>query len=256
MALQIDQFTCRDDNFGVLVHDPASGETALIDAPEEEAILAAVERTGWTPTIIFTTHKHGDHVEANLALKQRFGLTIVGPAGEATSVPGIDRSVSDGDEFAFGGETVQVIATPGHTAGHVVYHFPKSGLLFAGDTLFSLGCGRLFEETAAKMQAALARIAALPANTRIWCGHEYTAANARFALSVDPDNADLQARAREVEALRADGKATLPTSLGRELTTNPFLRWGDDAIRRNLGLEAASDAEVFAEIRRRKDVFK
>lgn len=256
MALQVEQFGCHEDNFGVLVNDSRSGETALIDAPEEGAILAAIERTGWRPTVILVTHKHGDHVEANLALKARFGLTIIGPAAEADKIPGIDRTVGGGDSFAFGGETVRVIATPGHTAGHVVYHFPESGLLFAGDTLFSLGCGRLFEETAEKMQAALAAIAALPAATRIWCGHEYTASNARFALSVDPDNADLKARAREVDALRADGKPTLPTTLGLELRTNPFLRWGDKAIRAVLGMEQASNAEVFAEVRRRKDVFR
>lgn len=256
MALQVEQFGCLDDNFGALVRDPVSGETALIDAPDEEAILAAVERTGWRPTVVFVTHKHGDHVQAIPALKERFGLTVIGPAGEADKVPGLDRAVSGGDSFAFGGETVRVIATPGHTAGHVVYHFPQSGLLFAGDTLFSLGCGRLFEETAAKMQASLAEIAALPGDTVIYCGHEYTASNARFALSIDPGNAALQARAREVDALRAEGRLTLPTTLARELAANPFLRWGDAAIRRTLGLESASAAEVFAEVRRRKDVFK
>jgi hydroxyacylglutathione hydrolase len=256
MTLQVEQFPCRDDNYGVLVHDPVSGRTALIDAPEEEAIVAAVERTGWTPDIILTTHWHPDHVEANLPLKARYGLTITGPQGEATKVPGIDRTVTDGDEFAFGSETVRVIATPGHTAGHIVYHFPQSGLLFAGDTLFSLGCGRLFEAPAAEMQASLARIAALPPETRIYCGHEYTASNARFALSVDPDNAALAARSAEVGALRAEGKPTLPTTLGLELATNPFLRWGDPAIRRNIGLENATDAEVLGEVRRLKDVFK
>lgn len=255
MTLQVDQFPCRDDNFGVLVHDPVSGATALVDAPDEEAIVAAVARTGWTPSLILTTHWHGDHVEAILALKQRFGLTIVGPAAEAGKIPGIDRTVVDGDSLAFGGETVNVIATPGHTAGHVVYHFPGSGLLFAGDTLFSLGCGRLFEAPASAMQASLARIAALPVATRIWCGHEYTAANARFALTIDPGNDALRARADEVTRLRADGRPTLPTTLSAELATNPFLRWGDGAIRDGLGLAAASDAEVFAEIRRRKDVF-
>lgn len=255
MTLQVDQFPCRDDNFGVLVHDPVSGATALVDAPDEEAIVAAVARTGWTPSLILTTHWHGDHVEANLALKQRFGLTIVGPATEAGKIPGIDRTVVDGDSLAFGGETVNVIATPGHTAGHVVYHFPGSGLLFAGDTLFSLGCGRLFEAPASAMQASLARIAALPVATRIWCGHEYTAANARFALTIDPGNDALRARADEVTRLRADSRPTLPTTLSAELATNPFLRWGDGAIRDGLGLAAASDAEVFAEIRRRKDVF-
>lgn len=256
MALQVEQFSCRDDNYGVLVHDPVSGRTALIDAPEEEAIVAAVERTGWTPDIILTTHWHPDHVEANLPLKARYGLTITGPQGEAAKIPGIDRTVAGGDEFAFGSETVRVIATPGHTAGHIVYHFPQSGLLFAGDTLFSLGCGRLFEAPAADMQASLARIAALPADTRIYCGHEYTASNARFALSVDPDNAALAARSAEVGALRAEGKPTLPTTLGVELATNPFLRWGDPAIRRNIGLPNATDAEVLGEVRRLKDVFK
>ena len=256
MTLQVEQFSCRDDNFGALVHDPVSGDTALIDAPEEAAILAAIERTGWTPNHIFTTHWHPDHVEANLALKARFGLTIIGPRAEHAKLPGIDRLVDDGDQIAFGGEIVDVIATPGHTLGHVVYHFPGSGLLFAGDTLFSLGCGRLFEGTATEMQPSLAALAALPSETRIYCGHEYTASNARFALSVDPDNGALVARTAEVEALRSAGKPTLPTTLGLELATNPFLRWGDPAIRRNIGLENASDVEVLAEVRRRKDVFK
>lgn len=256
MTLQVEQFPCRDDNFGVLVHDPASGRTALIDAPEEDAIVAAVERTGWTPDTILTTHWHPDHVEANLPLKARYGLAIIGPKAEAAKIPGIDHMVAGGDEFEFAGEKVRVIATPGHTAGHVVYHFTGSGLLFAGDTLFSLGCGRLFEAPAADMQASLARIAALPPETRIYCGHEYTASNARFALSVDPGNTALVARAAEVDALRAAGKPTLPTTLGVELATNPFLRWGDVAIRRGIGMENASDAEVLGEVRRLKDVFK
>lgn len=255
MTLQIDQFMCRSDNFGVLVHDPKSGQTALIDAPEEAPILAAIERTGWKLTHILTTHHHADHVEANLALKARFGLTIVGPAAEAAKIPGIDRTVADGDSFAFGGETVRVIATPGHTAGHVTYHFPATGVAFAGDTLFALGCGRLFEAKPPVMHESLKKLAALPLETRVYCGHEYTLANARFALSVDPTNSALKERARLIEAQRGRGEPTLPTTIGAELSTNPFLRWHDPVIRRNLGMEGATDAEVFAEIRKRKDVF-
>lgn len=255
MMLQIDQFMCRSDNFGVLVHDPKSGETALIDAPEEAAILAAIERTGWKPTHILTTHHHGDHVEANLALKQRFGVIIIGPAAESAKIPGIDRTVADGDTFAFGGETVRVIATPGHTLGHVTYYLPKAGVAFAGDTLFALGCGRLFEAKAPVMYDSLKKLAALPLETKVYCGHEYTLSNARFALSVDPTNSALKERAARIEAQRARGEATLPTTIGDELATNPFLRWHDPVIRRNLGMEGAADADVFGEIRKRKDVF-
>ncbi len=255
MALKIDQFMCRSDNFGVLVHDPDTGATALIDAPEEKPILEAVERTGWRPTMILTTHHHPDHVEANLALKERFGLTIVGPAAEADRIPGIDRKVAEGDTVDFAGEAVKVIETPGHTAGHVCYHFPKSGILFAADTLFALGCGRLFERGPSDMLASMKKLAALPAETVVYCGHEYTLSNARFAVTVDPDNELLRERAAEIEALRADGRPTLPTTILRELETNPFMRWNDKGIRRTLGMESASDDEVFAEIRKRKDNF-
>lgn len=255
MALQIEQFTCHSDNFGVLMHDTRSGQTALIDAPEERPILAAVERTGWTPTVILVTHHHGDHVEANLALKGRFGLKIIGPKGEAAKIPGIDETVEEGSPLDFAGHSVHVIATPGHTAGHVSYHLPDSSIAFTGDTLFALGCGRLLECAAPVMFASLQRLASLPPQTRFYCGHEYTLANARFALTIDPANTALQERAAEVESLRAEGKPTLPATIGAELATNPFLRWHDPAIRRNLGMESATDAEVFAEIRRRKDSF-
>lgn len=255
MTIEIDQFMCRSDNFGVLVRDIRTGETALIDAPEEKAILEAVERTGWTPTVILTTHHHGDHVEANLALKKRFGLKIIGPKKEEAKIPGIDETVDGGSVFRFGGEEVRVLFTPGHTLGHVSYHFPIAKVLFAADTLFSLGCGRLLEGSAAMMWDSLRTLSALPSETQVHCGHEYTQANARFALTVDPDNAALQERAAEVDRLRADGMPTLPTTLGRELETNPFLRPHDAAIRKRLGMEGASDAAVFAEIRKRKDNF-
>lgn len=254
MAVEIEQFLCRSDNFGILMRDPQSGETAIVDAPEERAILEAVSRTGWTPTVLFTTHHHLDHVEANLALKERFGLRIVGPKAEASKIPGIDQTVAEGDVLEFGGETVRVIETPGHTAGHISYYLPKSGVAFTADTLFALGCGRIFEGMPATMFASLRKLAALPAETVVYCGHEYTLSNARFALTVDPTNSALKTRAKEIEALRADGKATLPTTIGQELATNPFLRSHDPAIRRNLGMETASDEAVFAEIRKRKDL--
>lgn len=255
MAVEIEQFMCRSDNFGVLMHDPESGETALIDAPEEAPILAAIERTGWTPTTILITHHHIDHVEANLALKQRFKLRIIGPEAEKAKIPGIDDAVEEGSTFRFGGETIEVIFTPGHTAGHVTYHLPASKVAFAADTLFALGCGRLLECAPPVMFESLKKLAALPADTVIYCGHEYTLANARFALTIDPDNEALRERAKKIEALRAEDRPTLPTTIGKELATNPFLRWDDPAIRRQLGMETASDAEVFAEIRKRKDNF-
>ena len=255
MPLMVEQFMCRSDNFGVIVHDQETGETAIIDAPEERAILDAVARTGWRPTVILTTHHHQDHVEANLALKERFGLAIVGPLAEAEKIPGIDRTVVDGETFSFAGRPVHVVETPGHTAGHVCYHLPEDGILFAGDTLFALGCGRLFERGPADMYRSLGKLAALPPETVVYCGHEYTQSNARFALSVDPTNPALKERAAEIEALRAAGKPTLPTTLAAEMATNPFLRWDDPVLRRNLGMENAPDAEVFAEVRKRKDSF-
>ncbi len=255
MALEIDQFMCREDNFGVLIHDRESGLTALIDAPQEAPILAAVERTGWKPSMILTTHHHADHVEANLALKERFNVKIVGPAAEKAKIPGIDETVGQGSLVPFGSENAEVIFTPGHTAGHVSYYFPQSKVLFAADTLFALGCGRLLECAAPVMFESLRKLAALPPETAVYCGHEYTLSNARFALTVDPGNEALQARAKKIEALRAEGKSTLPTTIGEELATNPFLRWADPAIRKHLGMEKASDAEVFAEIRKRKDDF-
>jgi hydroxyacylglutathione hydrolase len=255
MALQIDQFMCRSDNFGVLLHDEKTGQTALIDAPEEAPILAAVKRTGWTPTVILTTHHHADHVEANLALKQKFKLRIIGPKAEAAKIPGIDETVAEGSRLEFAGQTVRVIDTPGHTAGHICYYLPEAKVAFVADTLFALGCGRLLERPAPVMFESLKKLAALPSATTIYCGHEYTLANARFALTIDPTNSALRERATKIESLRADGKPTLPTTIEDELATNPFLRWHDPAIRRNLGMENAPDVDVFAEIRKRKDNF-
>jgi hydroxyacylglutathione hydrolase len=255
MSLRVEQFMCRSDNFGVLVHDPESGETAIVDAPEETAIRAALERTGWTPSLLLITHHHPDHVAGNLALKQRYGLTIIGPRAEAAKIPGLDRSVAEGDSIDFAGHRIEVIETPGHTSGHISYHLPVAKLAFVGDTLFALGCGRLFEEGPAVMLKSMKKLAALPPETVVYCGHEYTQSNARFALTVDPDNALLKARAEKIDALRAEGEPTLPTTIGEELATNPFLRWNDPAIRKTLGMEDDSEEAVFAEIRKRKDSF-
>lgn len=252
-ALEIELFACRSDNFGVLLHDPATGATASIDAPEEKPILDALARRGWTLSHIFTTHHHNDHVEANPALKARFGATIIGPAREA--IPGIDRKVDGGESFDFAGRPVEVISTPGHTLGHISFHLPEDKLLFAADTLFALGCGRIFEGTPAQMWGSLQKLSALPDETVVYFGHEYTLSNARFAKTVDPDNAALSNRVAEIEALRAKGAFTAPTTIGLEKATNPFLRAADPDIRRHLGMESASDAEVFAEIRARKDRF-
>lgn len=254
MAVDVELFMCLSDNFGALVRDRETGTVMLVDAPDERAIVAAIERTGWVPSMLLTTHHHSDHVQANLALKERYGLTIYGPETEAAKIPGIDEMVSEGSQIRFGSQIIETIETPGHTAGHVSYWLKDAKVAFTADTLFALGCGRLFEGKPATMHASLSKLAALPADTTVYCGHEYTLSNARFALTVDPTNSALKERVRKIEQLRAEDLPTLPTTIGDELATNPFLRPHDPAIRRNLGMETATDAEVFAEIRKRKDV--
>lgn len=255
-VLQIEQFMCLSDNFGVLIHDPDTDRTASIDAPDAATVTEALKAKGWRLTDIMVTHHHADHTQGIAALKGAFGCRVVGPKGEADKIPGIDEALGEGDVFSFGAHDFEVIETPGHTAGHIVYHSPKDGLLFAGDTLFSLGCGRLFERGAAEMWGGLKKLRALPGETMLYCGHEYTLSNARFAVTVDPGNKALAERVAEVEALRERGEATLPVPLAKEFSTNPFLRPDDPAIRAHLGMEQASDEEVFAEIRKRKDSFR
>lgn len=254
-VLEIEQFICRNDNIGVLIHDPVNNLTAAIDAPEEAPILAALQRRGWKLDYIFTTHHHFDHVEANFALKQKFGLKIYGPHSEADKIPEIDVTLNDGDSFQFGQFEVQVLSTPGHTKGEISYYIPQSKVAFTGDTLFSLGCGRLLEGTPQQMFKSLRVLAALPADTAIYCGHEYSASNARFALTIDPDNEALQQRAAEITRLRANDQLTLPTSMAQELATNPFLRASDAQIRAHLSMPDASDEQVFTRIRALKDNF-
>jgi hydroxyacylglutathione hydrolase len=197
-----------------------------------------------------------DRLEANLALKVEYGATVLGPAAEADKIPGIDETVKGGDSFMFGAFAVRVIHTPGHTLGHVCYWIPAAGVVFVADTLFSMGCGRLFEGTPEMMWASLGKLSALPDETSVYCGHEYTETNARFALTIEPGNGDLAARAEEVRRLRSAGKPTLPTTIGLEKRTNPFLRANEPAIRARLGMTEATPVEVFAEIRKRRDVFR
>lgn len=253
MAAEIRQFLLGSDNFGVLLHDPLSGATASIDAGDEAPILAALEATGWTLTHILVTHHHGDHIAAIPALKQRTGAHVVGPARDAGRIPGIDEGVSEGDRVSVGTLAAVVLETPGHTSGHIAYHFPAEALLFAGDTLFAMGCGRLFEGSPAQMWASLQKLAALPEETLVYCGHEYTQANARFALTVDGQNPALVERAREVDETRRQGRFTLPTTIGLERRTNPFLRAGEPAVAAAVGLAGHPPVEVLAELRERKN---
>jgi hydroxyacylglutathione hydrolase len=251
--LQVHQYPTRSDNYGVLVHDPKTGATAAIDAPDAEDLLAALHETGWTLTHILTTHHHHDHTAGNAIVKRMTGCTIIGPALEAATIPAIDVKVAEGDTIDIGSAKATVIETPGHTRGHVSYFFPEAGIVFVGDTLFSVGCGKLLEGDAKQMWSSLQKLAVLPPETKLYCGHEYTNANCRFALTVEPENEALQARAAEVAKLAEAGKPALPTTIGQELATNPFLRPSSPAIRKRLGMEDREDWEVLGETRRRKD---
>lgn len=251
----IRQFMCRTDNFGVLVHDPESGSTISVDAPEEEPIVAVLQAEGWRLTHILVTHHHGDHVAANESLKAAYGAEIIGPRKEKAKIPGIDRAVSGGDAFRIGAIAVEVIDTPGHTIGEVSYFLPEAKVLFAADALFSLGCGRLFEGDAAMFWASLQRLRALPDDTMLYCGHEYTATNARFAVDVDPGNTALRMRVEEVERLRIAGLPTLPVPLGQEKHTNPFLRADNPDLMAEMKMTGRAPAEVFARLRETRNTY-
>ena len=255
MGLIVDVFAARSDNFGYLLHDTGTGRTAALDAPEAAPIRDALLRRGWSLTDIFITHHHIDHVEAIPELKSEFGTRVVGPKGEGDKIGGLDVLVGGGDTVTLGETTFQIYDTPGHTLGHIVYHDLLGKHLFTADALFSLGVGRMFEGTPGPMWEGVRALRDLPDDTMVYCGHEYTASNAKFALSVDPDNAHLQRRAAEVTRLREAGKFTIPFSLGEDKLANPFLRADDSGIARHFGLEGADPAEVFAAIRKAKDTF-
>jgi hydroxyacylglutathione hydrolase len=255
MGLIVDVFEARSDNYGYLAHDSATGRTAAIDAPEAEPIKAALLRRGWTLTDIFITHHHLDHVEAIPALKEAFDVTVTGPRAEADKIGLLDVQVGGGDKVMLGETAFEIFDTPGHTLGHIAFYDRVGGHLFTADALFSMGVGRMFEGTPGPMWAGLEVLRALPDETLIYCGHEYTASNAKFALSVEPDNAALRERAAEVDALRLAGRFTIPVTLGLEKATNPFLRVDRPEIAEAMGLPGASAAEVFGALRKAKDTF-
>jgi hydroxyacylglutathione hydrolase len=253
--LRIHMFACLQDNYGYLLHDDEAGLTAAIDTPDAGAIAAELDAHGWRLTHIFNTHHHGDHAGGNLELKARTGCTVTGPRADAGRIPGIDVQVGEGDELLFGAHRVRVFDTPGHTRGHIVYWFLDDEAAFVGDTLFAMGCGRLFEGTPAQMWSSLQKIMRWPATTRLYCAHEYTQANARFALTVEPNNEALAARAAEVDRMRAARRPTIPTTLALELATNPFLRAGSRDLQSAIGLPGADEVAVFAKTRALKDAF-
>ena len=246
---------CLEDNYGYLIRDAATGVTASVDTPSASAILAALTQKGWKLDFILNTHHHDDHAGGNLELKERTGCRIVGPRADSARIPGIDIAVGNGDVVEVGSRRARVLDTPGHTRGHIVYVFDADHAAFVGDTLFAMGCGRLFEGTPAQMWDSLQKLLPLPDETRVYCAHEYTQKNAHFALSVEPDNADLVARVAEVDKARAMGLPTVPSTMGRERRTNPFLRPDSPGLQATLGLPGASLVDVFAETRRRRNVF-
>ncbi|MEX0841019.1 MAG: hydroxyacylglutathione hydrolase [Xanthobacteraceae bacterium] len=255
MPAQIRLFLCLQDNFGVLIHDTASGATAAIDAPEAAPVEAALKGNGWKLTDILVTHHHGDHTGGVAELKERHRCRVVAPHGEAAKIPLVDMAIRGGESVNVGGLAAQVIETPGHTLGHIAYWFAGDKLVFVGDTLFSAGCGRVIEGTPEMMWRSLVKLRDLPDDTRIFCGHEYTQANIRFAKTVEPDNKALAAREREVEKLLAEGKPTIPTTMAQEKTFNPFLRADVPEVAAAVGMAGRPAAEVFAEIRARKNRF-
>jgi hydroxyacylglutathione hydrolase len=255
MPLDIHQIPVLNDNYVYLIRDQSSGNVAVVDPAVAEPVLKQADHLGWSITHIFNTHHHGDHTGANLEIKSKTNCTIVGPGHDKDRIPGIDIEVNDTDTFAFGDSVAKVFFVPGHTRGHIAYWFKESDALFCGDTLFSVGCGRVFEGTMEQMWSSLSRLRDLPPQTRVYCAHEYTQSNIKFAISVDPDNAALRARESEVNMKRKAGEPTVPSLLGNEIAANPFLRADQPDLQQALGMTGASAVEVFTEVRERKDAF-
>jgi len=254
-GLQVERVNCLQDNYVWLLREP-SGTTAIVDPSEAAPVVAALDRLGWRPDFIFNTHHHWDHTGGNEELKKKYGLKIVGPKADEGRIPGIDVALAEGDTWDFGQMHLEVFDTPGHTRGHITLYFPDANAVFPGDTLFAMGCGRLFEGTPTQMWDSLSKIRGLPPQTVTYPAHEYTQANTKWAITVNPGNQDLQARKKQVDQLRSQGKCTLPCTLEDELKTNPFLRPEDHDIRTTLGLkDGASNLEVFTAVRKHKDNF-
>ena len=250
--LEIHQFACLSDNYGYLLHDPTSGETACIDTPDADAYLREAAHKGWQITQIWNTHWHPDHAGGNNAIKAATGCTVIAPA-EVERIAAPDRVIAHGDSVSLGAFTAQVIDVSGHTNGHIAFHLPEAGVAFVGDAVFALGCGRMFEGQPDQFWASLSRIKALPPETLLYCAHEYTQSNARFALHVDPENAELQDYVAQIDRARSEGRPTVPTTLSRELATNPFLRADDVALQARWGGGGA--VATFAALRAAKDNF-
>jgi hydroxyacylglutathione hydrolase len=255
MPAQTHLFMCRSDNFGVLLHDPATGATAAIDAPEAAPIEKALQQTGWKLTDILVTHHHADHTDGIEALKAKYKCRVVAPAGEAAKIPAVDETVREGDKVKVGSLSANVIETPGHTLGHIAYWFHADNLAFVGDTLFSIGCGRVIEGTPAQMWDSLKKLRDLPDDTEIYCGHEYTLANIKFARTIEPDNAVLAARESEARKQIEEGAPTIPTTIGDEKQANCFLRADKPEVAAGIGMAGKPAVDVFTEIRARKNKF-
>jgi len=253
MPLEIVTIPCLEDNYAYLVN--GTDGVAIIDAPEAAPIIDALDSRGWTPGVIMLTHHHWDHVQAIDELKEKYGCMVMGPKAEEDKLPKLDFALPNGFSGGSGNSLCQVIPVPGHTLGHVAYYYPEGPAVFTADSLMALGCGRLFEGTSEMMWDSLSRLAELPGETMVYSGHEYTTGNAKFALTIDPDNQNLISRVRDIEVARKAGLPTAQVPLSLELETNPFLRASDEDLKTSLGMASASNVEVFAEIRARKDAF-
>lgn len=255
MAFEIVTIPCLADNYAFVLRSDADDLTLLVDAPEAGPIVETLNARGWGLDQILITHHHADHIDGVAKLVQKYGSKVVGATADKARLPALDTEVTEGDTLQFAGETVQIFDVSGHTIDHIAFYFPETGAVFTADSLMALGCGRLFEGTPAQMHESLNKLAALPADTIVCSGHEYTASNAAFAVTVDPDNADLQARVADIKAAREKGEPTVPSLLSLELATNPFLRAHTDGVKAAVGMAGADDVAVFAEVRKRKDNF-
>lgn len=253
--LEIFSLPVLTDNYIHIIHDPVSSETAAVDPALAQPVLEFLDKKGWRLTKIFNTHHHWDHVNGNLELKDHTGCQIIASTADRHRIPGIDHSVSEGDTVNLGRHHARILETPGHTSGHIVYHFYEDRLLFCGDTLFVMGCGRLFEGTAEQMWRSLQKLKSLPEDTRVYCTHEYTQKNGQFALTVEPDNQALQQRMKIIAQMRQHNEPTVPSTIKEELATNPFFREECPSLQHSLLMSNRTPVEVFAEIRKRKDRF-
>jgi len=254
-SLQIELVPLLKDNYAYLLHDKATGATAVVDPSEGKPVLAVARARGWRISHVLSTHHHWDHTGGNLEIKQATDCMVVGPGYDYDRIPGIDAGIEEGDRLALGGAVAEILFIPGHTRGHIAFWFPEEHAVLCGDTLFSLGCGRMFEGTAEQMWSSLDKLRRLPPETRVYCGHEYTQANARFAMTIEPLNPALVMRQRRVDEARAAGRATIPSTMAEECAANPFLRADEPAVAAAVGLAGADPVAVFAEVRRRKDNF-